>query len=750
MSELVPIPLPLLLRRAFLEYEREGKIFDLPKAKFFRGLPGLDTSVRFHGHAASTPLGPAAGPHDQLVQNIVLSWLGGSRIIELKTVQILDELKIPRPCIDIINVGYNVEWSQELRLEQSLREYVGAAMFIEILKASKLLGGDFPGDGGDTIFDMSVGYDLKGISSPRVRAWMESMKDATAIVNDLRAMLTGPWARYRDLSFPTRISDTLTLSTFHGCPAGEIEGIVRFLLTEMDLNVCVKMNPTLLGKAHVEHLLHDVLGYRDLLVTQEAFDKDPQFPEALEMIPRLDRLARSRGKRLAVKFSNTLVVKNHRTFFTDEVMYMSGAPLHVLTLNLVQKFREHMGGAVPISFSAGLDSNNMADCVAMNFIPVTTCTDLLRPGGYGRLIRYMEKLGEKMSALRATRLPDFVVRHARQGLAAVDRVTQGMKDSMHAQFAAADPEQRGRVDSWWEAEVATPLKTFVGARHGVPLRDVCQQIADRFEERASEFPPAMVDALRGTIVGLEQALVDAAGVLNTPILVKEATGNPRYRWEHNKGVPRKIGSKLWLYDCINCDKCVPVCPNVANFVYETTAVDVAYDNFELTPEGIPRRVPGGVFKVAKAHQLANYADACNDCGNCDVFCPEDGGPYIEKPRFFGSLETYRKYAGRNGFYIDVEGDQTTIYGAIASASYQLSLNPLIDRAWFSDGNAEVEIQLSHDVLVGWKLKPEIAAAPYKLDMLPYLRLKLLVESIRDPRRVNFANVGGLSGDLEIG
>ena len=174
MSELVPIPLPLLLRRAFLEYEREGKIFDLPKAKFFRGLPGLDTSVRFHGHAASTPLGPAAGPHDQLVQNIVLSWLGGSRIIELKTVQILDELKIPRPCIDIINVGYNVEWSQELRLEQSLREYVGAAMFIEILKASKLLGEDFPGDWGDTIFDMSVGYDLKGISSPRVRAWMEA------------------------------------------------------------------------------------------------------------------------------------------------------------------------------------------------------------------------------------------------------------------------------------------------------------------------------------------------------------------------------------------------------------------------------------------------------------------------------------------------------------------------------------------------------------------------------------------------
>ncbi|MGD0224444.1 MAG: 4Fe-4S dicluster domain-containing protein [Terriglobia bacterium] len=743
MSELVPIPLPLLLRRAFLEHEREGKIFDLPKAKLFRGLPGLDTSVRFHGHAASTPLGPAAGPHDQLVQNIVLSWLGGSRIIELKTVQILDELKIPRPCIDIINVGYNVEWSQELRLEQSLREYVGAAMFIEILKASKLLGEDFPGNWGDTIFDMSVGYDLKGISSPRVRAWMEQMMDATAIVNELRSTLAGPWARYRDLPFPTRISDTLTLSTFHGCPAGEIEGIVSFLLTEMELNVCVKLNPTLLGKAHVEHLLHDVLGYHDLLVTQEAFDKDLQWAEAMEMIPRLDRLARSRGKRLAVKFSNTLVVKNHRTFFTDEVMYMSGAPLHVLTLNLVQKFREHMGAKIPISFSAGLDSNNMADCVAMNFIPVTACTDLLRPGGYARLIRYMEKLGEKMRAVGATHLSDFVVRRVGHGPTAFALARQEMKAKLRGQFVGADQGQIARVESWLKPDVLSPLGAGGAVQHDVPIRDLCQRIAGKFEENVSTFPPAMVDALRGIIAGLEQAIVDEAGVLNTPILVKAATENPRYNWEHNKGVPRKIGSKLWLYDCINCDKCVPVCPNVANFVYETPTVDIDYANIKFTPDEPPQKITGGVFKVAKAHQLANYADACNDCGNCDVFCPEDGGPYIEKPRFFGSLETYRKYAGRNGFYIAFEGDETTIYGTLAGASYQLSLNRATDRAWFSNGSAEVEIQLSRGALVDWKLKPEIAATRYELDMRPYLHLKLLAESVRNTGHVNFANVGGL-------
>ena len=138
-------------------------------------------------------------------------------------------------------------------------------------------------------------------------------------------------------------------------------------------------------------------------------------------------------------------------------------------------------------------------------------------------------------------------------------------------------------------------------------------------------------------------------------------------------MPRKIGSKLWLYDCISCDKCVPVCPNDANFVYESDAADVAYSNYELLATGEARPVPGGTFKVARAHQLANYADACNDCGNCDVFCPEDGGPQIEKPRFFGSLESYQKFAGRNGFFLAFSDGGSTIHGTIAGKSYRLDV-----------------------------------------------------------------------------
>jgi putative selenate reductase len=637
MAELVPIPLDLLLRRAFLEYRQEGRIFDLPKAKFFRGIPGLDFSVSFHGHRASTPLGPAAGPHGQLAQNIALAWLGGSRIIELKTVQILDELKIPRPCIDIANVGFNVEWSQELKLEQSLPEYVKAAMLLEILKAARLPGEDFAY--GDTVFDMSVGYNLDGIRSPRVRHWIASMKDARVEIDRLRGSLTGPFARYRDLDFPACISDTLSLSTFHGCPAGQIEDIVTFLLTEMGCHVCIKLNPTLLGQAEVTRLLHDVLGYRELAIAPEAFENDLRFDEALHLIPRLQSVARAHSRSLSVKVSNTLVVRNHKSFFSDESMYLSGAPLHVLALNLIRKLRAGLPATVPISFSAGLDANNIAYTLALNLIPVTTCTDLLRPGGYGRLPRYLENLGAKMREIGVSNIADYL-----------------------AHFA-----------------------------------------------------------------GQQDKIVDGA------------TANPRYSWERNKGVPRKIGSQLWLYDCINCDKCVPVCPNDANFVYEVPAGAIPYENFTLSPDGV-QPAPGGDFTVAKAHQLANYADACNDCGNCDVFCPEDGGPQNQKPRFFGSLESYRQHGGVNGFFVDWAN--ATIHGAIGAERYTLTLDRAADRAWFETASAGVEIRLSDHRAISWTPKPG-APATVSLDILPYLKLKLLFESVGDPRHVNYANVVGL-------
>jgi putative selenate reductase len=690
--DLIPAPFGNLLRRMLREFEREGKVFDLSARRFWHGAPDLDTSVQFHGRRAASPLGPAAGPQDQMAQNVVLAWLAGSRILELKTIQVNDRLTIPRPCIDATTVGYNVEWSQELRLFDSLREYVAGSMLIDVLKEVNLLGRPTDTEKTDTIFDMSVGYDLAGIRSDAVRGWIEGMKDARAHVDALRARIPDDLRRFRDLDFATRLSDQVTLSTFHGCPAGEIEGIVRFLLTEMDVHVTVKLNPTLLGRERVDHLLHDVLGYREIQTRAEDFDKDLQWEQALEITDRLSEVARSRGRTFQVKFSNTLVVRNHRRFFpaSEQVMYLSGEPLHVITLNLVDRYRQARP-EVPISFSAGVDNRNFADCAALGFTPITTCTDLLRPGGYGRLPKYVENLEERMRALGVRTLGDYVVKGCGLGAEAVARVVEPG-----------------------------------------PARDAV--LASLSSERV-----ALREALEAAGCGaLYPGLVRQAALLNTPVVVARATADPRYRAEQNRKEPRKIGSALWLFDCINCDKCVPVCPNDANFVYETAVHRAEYRNYVLR-DGEVVDVPGGVFEVKKAHQIANFQDFCNECGNCDTFCPEDGGPYVEKPRFFGSLDSWRALP-RDGFFCLRQADVDAAWGRIGGREYHLEVDRARDRALFTDGTIRVETRHSQRRPLSARAR---AGAPegHTLDFAAYLNMALAVDGVLDIRRANPVNAG---------
>jgi putative selenate reductase len=742
MSELRPAPFGILAKRIFKELEREKKIFDLPVTSFFQGDGDLDTSVVFHGYRASTPLGPAAGPNGQLAQNIVLSWLGGSRIIELKTVQIQDRLNIPRPCIDAANVGYNVEWSQELRLEESLREYVSASMLLEMLRESALVTGDSPRLKEDTIMDMSVGYDLKGLQSAPIRRWLQAMKDATSVIDPLRSELPSELRRFRDHGFKSLISDTLTLSTFHGCPADEVERMAHFLLSEMDLHVTIKMNPTLLGREQVEYLLHDVLGYNEIRVTQEAFDKDLQFEDALEICRRLDVTARRLGKRLGVKFSNTLVVQNHKSVFKEDVMYLSGPPLHVLTMNLLQKFRERTGCEFPVSFSAGIDQHNFPTAVGLNLVPVTTCTDLLRPGGYGRLHKYMRQLESRMKSLEVRTLGDYVLvceGHAetavRFGMQNIFRAASEIASSM-------DPERFQCLSSFLDQ---SQKELLAGLRK--PAKDVaagCRQIADSFEAAYVPWiPRSAADRFRTAFGAAYPRMVNHAGLLNTAPAVERAKGDPRYSSARNQATPRKIGSHLRLFDCISCDKCVPVCPNHANFVYDLDPTELDLPVIEISA-GTIRKVGTEHFSVEKSHQLANLADFCNDCGNCDVFCPEDGGPFLEKPRFFLSAEAWHSQKHLDGFCVRLGLDQDRVLGRIAGQEYTLDVDNRRDCWTFCGSGVRC-------VFSGEEVDPIEAnsmdsriAEPIKLDLRSYWIMRTLYRGVMTSAKVNYLNIHRIS------
>jgi putative selenate reductase len=733
MAELIPIPFEHLLRRALTELERQGSIFDLPQRKFYRGLKGVDTSVRFCGHAAATPLGPAAGPHTQLAQNIVLAWLGGGRIMELKTVQILDRLKISRPCIDIRNIGFNVEWSQELRLEESLREYVAAHMLIEILEHAEVLGPD----AGETIFDISVGYDLKGITSSKVRGWLASIRDASKLVEYLRDQIPAEFAEYRKLPFQTQISDSITLSTFHGCPADEIEGIVAFLIAELDFHVTIKMNPPMLGKALLEEILHDRLGYRHIKVNPKAYDTGITFDEGVDIVRRLQPIAERHGKHLGVKFSNTLEVINEDTFFQDEVMYLSGAPLHVLAMTLVEEWRNVFGAEVPISFSAGIDQHNFPDAVACGLVPITTCTDLLRPGGYGRLHKYLHNLGARMQECGAATVDAFILK-------AYDRGAQAATHVLEQAVARLRQTKPLPGDSVWpaverflkrtEADWRVALESEKGPSEG----DYASSLEGFLSEIGETEGDRVVAVLEQELADLFHRWVGSAAVLNTHLVREKVLQDPRYRYERNRSVPRKIGSHLLVFDCINCDKCIPVCPNDANFSYEIEPLEHPYDLVRLTESGA-ETVPGGIFRIEKSHQIANFADLCNDCGNCDVFCPEDGGPFVEKPRFFANAESWHKHRHLDGFLVERRNDLVYALARIGGTPYSLVLDPMAGRARFSDEVIEVEVDSqTHELLQTWILRPERVG--HVLDMRYYLTTVNIVRGVLAGDSVNYVNV----------
>ncbi|MEM8679305.1 MAG: glutamate synthase [Planctomycetota bacterium] len=654
MVDLYCTPFAELIQRLALEFARQEAMFDLPQRKWY--LPqddDLDLSVPFHDQRAANAAGPASGPQSQMAQNVVLSWLGGGRIMELKTVQINDRLEIGRPCIDATNVGYNIEWSQELLVEQSLDQYVQGAMLVHALAHAPEVFGhpfgdvDMRPEAQGTLYDMSIGYDLQGIQSEKVRRFMEAMIDARESIERLRDQIPNRFARLRELEYPTQLSRSVTLSTFHGCPADEIERICEFLLTEMGVHTIVKMNPPMLGKERLEHLLHDVMGYHELTVHQEAYTNGLQFDESVEMTHRLRQRAAEQGLTFGAKFSNTLEVENHRDFFdsSEKVMYLSGAPLHVITLTLAHEYRKAVGQDVPISFSAGVDRKNFLKLVQCGFTPITTCTDLLKVGGYGRLPPYLTELRADMQRCGASNVPEYMLN----------------------------------------------------------CRDARSQTED----------------------------VTTAGMLNTAAVVAEAQADPRYRHAKNAAVPRRIDSHLTLFDCITCYKCIPVCPNDANFVYETQPSDFTYRDLEIDPEGVCHEVGEPQrFQLERQEQIANFADYCNHCGNCDTFCPEYDGPYLMKPSFFGSRAAFDAGAPHDGFFVETPSRM------IARIDSQVIE---VEKAKDIDGWSFVSADLTLTYRDGTWACTRAPETNRKIEIGILHSLRTLLDSISDARRIHAVN-----------
>ena len=345
-----------------------------------------------------TPVGPAAGPHTQLAQNIIASYYAGARFFELKTVQKMDGAELSacvnKPCILADDEGYNCEWSTELTVPDAMGEYIKAWFILHVIAKEFGLGAQ---DGFQ--FNISVGYDLAGIKGDKVNTFIDGMMEAkdTAIFQECRKWLLDNADKFQNFTredieaIPSNVCNSATISTLHGCPPQEIESIANYLLTEKHLNTFVKCNPTLLGYDFARKTM-DEMGYDYMVFGDFHFRDDLQYEDAVPMLTRLMKLSEELGLEFGVKITNTFPVDVTRNELPSEEMYMSGKALFPLSISLAAKLSAEFAGKLRISYSGGADYYNIDKIVGCGIWPVTMATTLLKTGGYQRFTQVADKV----------------------------------------------------------------------------------------------------------------------------------------------------------------------------------------------------------------------------------------------------------------------------------------------------------------------------------------------------------------------
>lgn len=395
MSDIMtPIPFGQLLNWILTEHEQSGTVFGEQKAycadaKYNRTL---------FGRPLENPVGPAAGPHTQLAQNIVAAYYTGSRFFELKTVQVMDgaELSacVKKPCIVADDECYNCEWSTELYVPEAMEEYIKAWFLLKVISKEFGLGSM---DGFQ--FNISVGYDLEGIQSSKIDNFLNTMQEAkdSQVFQSCKQYLLDHADCFKNVTksdiegIASDICNSVTISTLHGCPPQEIEKIAMYLITEKGFHTFIKCNPTLLGYEFARKTM-DEMGYDYVAFGDFHFNDDLQYEDAIPMLTRLMKVCKERGQEFGVKITNTFPVDVKQNELPSEEMYMSGKSLYPLSITLAAKLAKEFDGQLRISYSGGADYYNIKGIVDAGIWPVTIATTLLKPGGYGRTIQIAELL----------------------------------------------------------------------------------------------------------------------------------------------------------------------------------------------------------------------------------------------------------------------------------------------------------------------------------------------------------------------
>lgn len=139
-------------------------------------------------------------------------------------------------------------------------------------------------------------------------------------------------------------------------------------------------------------------------------------------------------------------------------------------------------------------------------------------------------------------------------------------------------------------------------------------------------PATVVEAIR-------DASLAAAEILGAPVGRDAAEIGDRETIREKKGIlleaQETAGENCRCLECgAVCENCVDVCPNRAN---------------------VSIRVPGMGMP-----QILHVDGMCNECGNCESFCPYDSAPYREKFTLFGSAQEMESSENEGFLVLDAQ------------------------------------------------------------------------------------------------
>jgi putative selenate reductase len=98
---------------------------------------------------------------------------------------------------------------------------------------------------------------------------------------------------------------------------------------------------------------------------------------------------------------------------------------------------------------------------------------------------------------------------------------------------------------------------------------------------------------------------------------------------------------------------------MANRFFTVTPVKIALQKAVLSEtDGSVTLEDDCTFEIKQKYQILHFSDFCNECGNCNTFCPTSGAPFRDKPKFWLTTASFNQ--AEEGYFLSVRGGITNL------------------------------------------------------------------------------------------